>query len=306
MTPFTTLKRRLDEGEIVLLDGAMGTEVQRRGVRTALPLWSASALMTHPEVIEQIHRDYIDAGADIITTNTFRTNRRALSLAHQGNKVGEYNRIACELAKVARESSSRKDVAIGGCIAPLEDCYEPDRVPDDAALAKEHAELANLLAKNGVDFIFSETMNCIREATAVLCAGKKIGLPVAVSFLCRDGEHILSGVKIIDAIDACAEFDPFVICANCRPLQTIDKCISTFLENSTIPIGVYANGLGHPHDDQGWLFEGGDAVEEYIAHAKKWLEQGVQLIGGCCGTTPKYIALLSETLRKNTPVIITS
>ena len=290
----------------MLLDGAMGTEVQRRGVRTALPLWSASALMTHPEVIEQIHRDYIDAGADIITTNTFRTNRRALSLAHQGNKVGEYNRIACELAKVARESSSRKDVAIGGCIAPLEDCYEPDRVPDDAALAKEHAELANLLAKNGVDFIFAETMNCIREATAVLCAGKKIGLPVAVSFLCRDGEHILSGEKIIDAIDACAEFDPFVICANCRPLQTIDKCISTFLENSTIPIGVYANGLGHPHDDQGWLFEGGDAVEEYIAHAKKWLEQGVQLIGGCCGTTPKYIALLSETLRKNTPVIITS
>ncbi|HLC75970.1 MAG TPA: homocysteine S-methyltransferase family protein [Candidatus Peribacterales bacterium] len=299
MTRIETLKHRLSNKEIILLDGATGTELQRRGVRTELPLWSASALITHPNVVQQIHKDYIDAGADIITTNTFRTSRRALSLADQSDKVVEYNRIACELAKAARDSSDRNDVVIGGCIAPLEDCYKPNLVPHDEALEIEHAEHAVLLARYGADFIFAETMNCIREGSAVLRAGKNTGLPVAISIVCHDAEHLLSGEKIIDAINAFVEFEPLFICANCRPLKTIDGCVSTLLKYSNIPIGVYANGLGHPHDEQGWLFEGGDAMKEYIAYSVKWLEQGVQVIGGCCGTTPKYIAGIAKHLSKN-------
>ena len=99
MGVFTELKKKLDGGAKVVLSGACGTEIQRRGVSTGLPLWSAGALFSNPEVVKQIHRDYIDAGADIITTNTFRTNTRTFKDAGGEERAREATRIACSIAK---------------------------------------------------------------------------------------------------------------------------------------------------------------------------------------------------------------
>jgi homocysteine S-methyltransferase len=169
----------LAAGRVLLLDGATGTELQRRGVDTGLPLWSARALVEAPDVLRAIHADYIAAGADIITTNTFRTHGRTLTRA----SLGERTRALTPLAvKIAREAAQQADLKIfvAGSMSPLEDCYSPQLVPPDGELWIEHAEMARDLAQAGCDLLLVETMNTIREAVIARVRGG-YGLPVCVS-----------------------------------------------------------------------------------------------------------------------------
>jgi homocysteine S-methyltransferase len=226
MSPIDTLKIRLQSGEKILLAGACGTEIQRRGVRTELPLWSASANETHPHVVRELHKDYIDAGAEIITTNTFRTNLRTLRKIDQPEKARELTLEACRLAKEARGESRRAEVVIGGSLAPVEDCYEVNLVPSDEELREEHSAWARDLADGGADFLFVETMNCIREAVAATRASRETGLDVAVSFVCNKKGDLLSGESIESAVQAVLPFEPFAILTNCRPLDEIETSCS--------------------------------------------------------------------------------
>ena len=154
----------------VLMDGATGTELLRRGVRTELPLWSAQALFDSEglETLTQIHADYVRAGAEILVTNTFRTNHRALQRAGRADAWIDLNRRAVEAARdgAARASSSRTLVA--GGLAPLEDCYLPELAPDERTCHGEHRRQAELLTRLEVDLIIVETMNSGREARAAL------------------------------------------------------------------------------------------------------------------------------------------
>src|SRR5512139_2644302 len=128
---------RLTTGFALLLDGAAGTELQRRGVDTTLPLWSARALIEAPEVLRAIHKDYLAAGADIITTNTFRTHRRTLTRAGVGERARELTSLAVQ---IARDAAGRVDrqIFVAGSMAPLEDCYSPQLVPAADELQVEH------------------------------------------------------------------------------------------------------------------------------------------------------------------------
>src|SRR5262245_16744949 len=103
----------------------MGTELFRRGVKTKLPCWSAHALLHQPDLVREIHEDYIRAGAEIITTNTFRTSYRSLNKEGYGQRSEEMTKLAVHLAKEARSNSAHSSVWIAGSVAPLEDCYEP-------------------------------------------------------------------------------------------------------------------------------------------------------------------------------------
>ncbi len=114
-------RARLSSGRALLLDGATGTELQRRGVDTSLPLWSARALLDAPGVLQTIHADYIAAGADIITTNTFRTHRRTLTRAELGARTRELTQLAVKIAREAARQVDR-EVFVAGSISPLEDC----------------------------------------------------------------------------------------------------------------------------------------------------------------------------------------
>ncbi|MEK7312266.1 MAG: homocysteine S-methyltransferase family protein, partial [Chloroflexota bacterium] len=130
---------RFSQSNPLILDGATGTELNRRGVDTGLPLWSANALLTDSglDTLRQIHLDYLNAGAGIITANTFRTHRRAL--AGKGYDARELTKRAVETAReaVAQIGNLRY---IAGSIAPLEDCYSPQRIPSDAECRTEHSE----------------------------------------------------------------------------------------------------------------------------------------------------------------------
>ena len=196
MSKIDNLIKKLNNHGVILMDGGTGTELQRRGVGTTLPLWSAQALLSSPQTVKEIHWDYILAGADIIKTNTFRTNRRTLAKASLGDKDFELTKLAIDLAREAVvEAKVSREIYIGGSQAPLEDCYEPKLVPDDQTALAEHRRWSKSLADGGVDFIFLETFNTIREAKVALQAAKETGLPVAISFIANQQGQLLVSNK---------------------------------------------------------------------------------------------------------------
>ena len=283
------LKEMLATRSLLILDGAMGTELQRRDVDTGLPLWSANALMAHPEIVLQIHKDYIEAGADIITTNTFRTTRRTFRRANLPDRSLQLTRIALALARQARESFPDREILIAGSMAPLEDCYRPDLVPPDHELNAEHAELAGRLVEGGVDFLLLETMNTIREAYAACRSALAAGKEVVVSFICGHDGRLLGGESLQDAVRAVAALSPTAFSINCVSPRFLPAALSELKSATQLPFAVYGN-VGTPESDKhGWEFTHDVLEDEYARSALGWQREGASIIGGCCGTTPAYV-----------------
>ena len=282
------------------LDGATGTEIQRRGFSTTLPLWSAKVLFEKPELLVDIYRDYIRAGADILTTNTFRTQRRSLVLAGLESETLRINKLAVDLAVQARaEEPAKRDIFIAGAIVPLEDCYRPDLVPSDAVCIAEHAEQVALLTATPIDFFILETFNTIREAEAAAKAVVATGKPFWVSFTTRPDGAILSGESWQDAIERISAFSPQAILVNCVPPPVATRALDLLAPHAKkhdIAFGAYANGEGAAGSSEGWDFEvSGSPVGTYARECEKWQAMGAHSIGGCCGTTPEYTRAYSST-----------
>lgn len=295
MANIQTLQQALQKQNIILMDGGMGTEILNRGLKTTLPLWSADALLTHPDVVQAIHEDNIKAGAQIIITNTFMTTSRRFTKTTYGDRAKEATIIACQLAQTARKKTHTEDsVYIAGSVAPLEQCYHPELVPPDTALKKEHFALVSHLAEEGVDFILAETMNTIRETLAILEAAQEHGLPVAACFVCNDNEELLSGESLADAVKAVALYDPLFIGVNCVSHDIATRTVRALTKLTDKPIAVYAQGDGAPGSDQGWEFDETHRDDAYIKAATQWKADGATIIGGCCGTSPALIKRLEE------------
>jgi len=287
-----SLRRRLQEPRPVLLDGATGTELGRRGVDLSPPLWSAHALLEAPDVLRQVHRDYIEAGAEVVTANTFRTHARSLRPAGLAGRAAELTETAVRLA---REAADDRALVVGSQ-APLEDCYSPHLVPEDAALECEHAEMARHLARAGVDGILVETQNTVREAVAATRAAAATGLPVLVSFVCGADGRLLSGERLGEAVRAVLPFRPVAVLVNCAPAPDVSRMLEELAEAASgLPFGAYANvGRLDPHG--GW--QDTDAVDplRYAEYVRAWVQAGARLVGGCCGTTPEHIRRVRRVL----------
>ena len=286
-------KNELKKGKSFILDGAMGTEISACGVKTTLPLWSAGSLLTNPQIVKQIHKDYIKAGARIIITNTFRTTKRTFRKRNIVDKAKQATLLACKLAKDAVLENGQ-DVLVAGSMAPLEDCYSPDLVPSDQELKKEHLEYAENLKEGGVDFLLGETMISLREIKAVCEAAKKVGLPLAVSFCCGKDGNLLSGEKLEEVVKFVEKYNPLFLSLNCMSLNLISKVLIKLRKITPLSIAVYAQGDGEPSDDEGWKFGGNNRPEIYSKYTQEWLKSGAQIIGGCCGTNPEYIKNLGS------------
>jgi S-methylmethionine-dependent homocysteine/selenocysteine methylase len=276
----------------------MGTELMRRGAETGIPLWSAQPLLARPDLVLQIHRDYIAAGADIITTNTFRTTRRTFRRAGIPDRSGELTSLAVHLAQEACSAVRGRNILIAGSIAPLEDCYRPDLVPWDDELRDEHRELAQRLVDAGVDFLLVETMNTLREAVAATEAALQTGSEVVVSFLCTRGGNLLSGESLADAARAITALSPTALSVNCVSPRFMETAIARLRAATSLPFAVYGN-VGLPEDRQGWEFTYDILAEEYGRYALQWLQSGASIVGGCCGTTPDYIGSIHKLLTKD-------
>ena len=281
----------------LILDGATGTELNRRGVDTGLPLWSANALMNETDsgVLQQIHEDYLRAGADILTTNTFRTHVRALAPSGNAHLAFELTRRAVQIARAALANvPAERPRFVAGSISTLEDCYRPDLVPSDGELRAEHAERVAHLAECGVDLFLVETINTIREAAVIVELAAATGLPVAASFVCDREGRILSGETLTQAAQTLL---PLGICAlgvNCGPTPSLEAPLAELAAACPpgFPLMAYGN-IGYADDEVGWVNTDSENPAIYCAHAVRW---PVKIIGGCCGTTPEHIAHLTLAL----------
>ncbi len=292
------LSELLNHQEIVLLDSAMGTELEARGADLSLPLWSALAIIEKPDLIKEIHTENINAGADIITTNTFRTQRRKFENANYTLKGRDFAETACEFTesavKIARESikNSGKHILLAGGISPIEDCYEPELVPDTDTLSTEQNEHIHNLISSGVDILLAETMNTIKEISAVLNQIHQTGYEYIISFVCKNENDLYSGETLKDTMKIIDKFNPQVVMTNCIHPGLAGKVLKNLRNLSDKPLGVYCN-IGNPELYAQNKFEVCVSSDEYYNSAVEWKKVGVKVIGGCCGTTPEYIKKLS-------------
>jgi enediyne biosynthesis protein CalE2 len=262
-------------------------------VPSSLPLWSAPALLEHPDVVARIHSEYAAAGVEVVTANTFRTQRRTLARGGLGERAEELTRIAVELARQGAQSG-RDRVFVVGSAPPLEDCYRPDLVPEPQALAREHEEHARHLARAGVDAILVETMNSEREAVAATRAARAQQLPVLASFVCWDGARLLSGEPLERAAQAVRDAGADAVLVNCLPPSQVHACLPA-LARCGLPFGAYAN-LGEPNDHTGFTRSEDCTPEEFARHAASWVKAGAHVVGGCCGTTPDHLRAVAQRL----------
>ena len=321
MAPHATLETLLARGRPILLDGATGTELARRGVSTTLPLWSVHALADEGglKVLRAIHEDYARAGAEILVTNTFRTTPRALRKGGAETEWRLFNRRAVECARAAAETAPGHACLVAGGLAPLEDCYSPDLVPSPQDCREEHRRQADLLAGLEVDLILIETMNSRREAEAALEAALATGLDVLLS-LCPEGAvpgpvrasrgplragseaRLLSGeplAAVVPALFAAGGTRLRALLLNCAPPELLERIQPAFAALAgSRPHGLYAH-LGEPDEVTGWRLPEEHDPGRYAAWMARRLDAGARLVGGCCGTTPEHIAALARLIERH-------
>lgn len=291
----STFLQRLADPRPILLDGATGTELERRGVDTSTPIWSAMALIDTPKIVEQVHRDYLDAGAEVIITNTFRTHRLNLEKVGMGDEAGRLTTLAVAIAQKAVRASG-KQAFVAGSMAPLEDSYSTDKPHSRQVYLQAHGDMARNLAAAGVDLLLIETMKDIVEAEAAAEAAKSTGLPFGVSFICAPDGDLLSGESLADAVKAVEKHQPNFLGINCAAANTLDRALRQLGSLTSLPIAVYANPE-HTEDYEHWEETEASEPAAYARFAETWLADGARLVGGCCGTRPEHIAALASLLR---------
>jgi S-methylmethionine-dependent homocysteine/selenocysteine methylase len=304
--PYARIHERLSSGQTVILDGGVGSELVRRGVR-----WRDHGLRTDAAAVQALHAEYLAAGADVVRTNTFQLNRRIYQnvfrdtahMRHIGapdleQRVTQLVPLAVSLARAARELAGCPEAAIAGVMSPLEHCFRPDLTPAAEDAIAEHTEIANMLAANGVDLLLLESMNTIGEAKIAAEAARATGSPVWVSFVVDERGNVLSGESLSDAHTTAQAIGADAVLLNCAPPEDIESALMR-LETRNPPVGAYAH-IGY-FDPPSWKFEFFPQFtsteawlpERYAAAAAGWQSRGARIIGGCCGTGPDHIRALA-------------
>lgn len=287
------LRERIDTGPPVLLDGPTGTQLESRGVDTGGPIWSTRAVLERPDAVRAVHRDYVDAGAEVLTAVTFRADRRSFRRA--GKSEEAWQEAVHAAVRLAREAADEapQPVWVAGSLAPLGDCYAPEEVPVQEVLVDEHGRFAEVLKDAGVDLILVETMNTVREAEAAARAARATGSRVWVSLIVQEGARLLSQEPLAPALAALRQ-EADVLLVNCASVPSVDQAIPVLRESGR-PWGAYANGsLQGPRT--GWSPEAEVGPKAYVDAARSWLDQGSRVLGSCCGTGPAHIRALRALL----------
>ena len=290
----------------ILLDGGMGRELRTRGVDILSPIWSAKGLITAPETVGQIHRDYICAGADIITTNTYGIIRSNLAKEGIEDRFEELNVLACTLAVQARQKS-KPSVLIAGSLPPLAGSYRPDLVGRIEDIGPLYREQADLLAPY-VDLFLCETMSSAAEGRAAASAACQTGKPVWLAWTLHEDQDgkLRSSETIREAAGVLSDLPVSGFLANCCAPESITKALPPLIETGASYCGGYANTF-QPIPEE-WELDGDKKTDgfldlrsdldpaHYAGYVLRWLQAGATVVGGCCGTGPAHIAKIKELL----------
>ncbi len=284
---------RLQNGEIIICDGAMGTLLQSRG----LPLGVAPEEwnLTHPDAVAQIHREYLEAGAEIVETNTFGANRIKLSLSNLGEKVEEINR---EAVRIAREAVGDK-AYVALSVGPTGRLLEPfGDLPFEEAL-KAYREQMMFALKENFDFAILETFSDLQELRAAVLAANELGvMPICTMTYEASGRTIM-GISPEREIEELDKMGVKVMGTNCGTgPEDMLNVVEKLAKNR--PQGIYL--IAQPNAGVPKLVEGRtvfDATPEKMAdYAEKYVALGVNIVGACCGSTPAHIKAIRERVKK--------
>ena len=297
------IEERLAVQDVIVLDGAFATELEARGFSVNDALWSAKALFERPDLVREVHLDYLRAGADVVTSASYQATvegfmKRGFSKEEAAALIQKSIQLAQEardLYLAEREGNGRVPfvaASVGPYGAYLADGseYRGDYGIDEDALVAFHAERLALLAEEKPDLLACETLPCLVEARAIVRAlrEREIRIPAWFSFSCRDAAHISDGMEIA----VCARWldtvpEAAAIGLNCTAPQYVESLIGEIRRETTKPIVVYPNsGETYDASDKSWH----GAAEDFGTIARRWRTAGARLIGGCCRTTPCEIA----------------
>ncbi len=285
---------------VILTDGGMGQELLRRSGATPTPLWSARVLIDEPDLVRDLHAEFIAAGAGVITINTYAATPERLEREGHGELFVPLQRRGIELAKAARDAAG--DCAIAGCLPPLFGSYAPkltisydDTLDIYRRVVAEQAE--------HVDLILCETMASAEEGRAAATAACEAGKPVWISWtLADDGSaRLRSGETFADAAAAVADLPLAARLVNCSRPETVDAALPALIALGG-KLGAYANGFTATEAlKHGGTVDVLDAREDlgpaaYAAFAMGWVGRGLDIVGGCCEVGPSHIAALRDRL----------
>jgi 5-methyltetrahydrofolate--homocysteine methyltransferase len=282
------------KSKIIVSDGAMGTTLQSRGLPSGHcpEEWNIS----HPEVLLSIHKDYFASGSDIVETNTFGGNRFRLKLHGYENKVYDFNKAAAKIAK----SACPKNKFVAGSIGPSGEFLEPLGTLLISDLEEAFYEQIRGLVDGGVDALFIETMSYTDEIKAAISAAQKVdkNIPLVASMSFEksaSGYHTMMGVSIPDFIKEMDQFPVIAIGANCgKGAGEMIDIMEEFRQLTDKPLIAQANA-GLPENKDGKIVYT-ETPEERSELTRVLLSEKVNIIGGCCGTTPDHIAAICKTV----------
>jgi len=289
---------RLNAGEVLVSDGATGTNLQLMGLKAGTP--PEDLIIDDPDTILRLESMFVEAGSDIILTCTFGGTRLRMKDSKYQDRAPEVNTRAAEIARIV--ASKRTDVLVAGSMGPTAVLMKPyGPLTKDEAIAT-FAEQAKALADGGVDLLVIETMFATDETTAAFIGARSVtDLPIVVSFSYDRGVRTMMGVKPADVIKSYKEKGAAVIGANCgTTLENMEKVLQEYIAtDSSVPLWIKPNA-GLPHMDVETNMAIYDVGPEQMGEfAKRYVDLGARIVGGCCGSTPEHVAAIVKAVKSN-------
>ena len=304
---YNLIKQRLENNDTIILDGAIGAELEKKGAKMHKDLWCGTCSVESPDLVKKVHEEYILAGADIITTNTYATTPIAMKQYGFDNQVNEFNKKSVQLAKEAIKNSN-KDIAIAGSVSTFGSLYKYGL----EAMKPGFKEQLNILSNEGVDLIILEAMSSQADIveTIIECSSQT-KLPVWLSISCVINDNtnkvMLGYNDTVDtdtnvyedfetSMDNFSKIHQGPILIAHSDIEVTGQAIKIAKKKFNGVLGAYPN-RGH-YEKPHWKFVDNITPSEYLEKAKSWVGNGTQIIGGCCGVGVEEIKAIS-VLKKN-------
>ena len=291
------LSALLSERPVLLADGAMGTSLFALGLANgaAGELWN----IEHPDRVKSVHQGFVEAGSDIILTNSFGGNRCRLAFHDSADRVGEINRAAARIAREVADHAGRP-VIVAGSMGPTGEVLEPVGSFSQDEAEKAFLEQAAALKEGGVDVLWIETMFSEEEPAAAVRAAESVDLPFVVTMTFDSSGRTMMGIKPEDAMAMSKRkgWRPAAFGANCGigPAQLLDSIIGLARAAGADDVLVAKGNCGTPTMGADMLPHYNGTPEIMADYACLARDAGARIIGGCCGTTPRHIEAMRYAL----------
>lgn len=302
----TSVLERVAAGELVVIDGGTGTEIQRQGGAMDDATWCAEANLQRPDLVRGVHRAYLEAGAELIIANTFATSPLLFATLGRDDEVATIDRAAVRLAREAVDATGTT-AAVAGSISTMQPVLAGDDRTDrshtwtEAEVRAHYRRKAGTLAEAGVDVLVMEMMRDTGPSVWATEAARETGLPVWVGLSFEpgpDGGLVGWGrpeCAMDDVIAALTATAPDLVAVMHTSADDTGPALAAVRSRYAGPLGAYPESGRFAMPD--WVFVDVIGVDELVDVARTWLAQGVTVVGGCCGVSPEHVAGLAAGLR---------